>query len=124
MWTRQSFIKLDIEGAMTLVLYLFVQYPYLPPVDFLLFSFLSNLHPMFPVLSLSPSPSFLLLPRISPEHYRWTHLSIYFNWPAPRRSTDHSGLECASVFEFIDYLIVCVLVGKYSNFSPHPPLFP
>ena len=32
--------------------------------------------------------------------------------------------KVASVFEFIDCLIDCVSVGKYSHFSPHPPLFP
>ena len=31
------------------------------------------------------------------------------NWPAPRLSTDHSGLECASVFELVS---VCVLDCK------------
>ena len=41
-----------------------------------------------------------------------------------RSPTIHRGLECASVFEFSICLIVCLLVGKYYHFSPHPPLSP
>ena len=32
--------------------------------------------------------------------------------------------KVASAFEFIDYLIVCLCVGKYYHLSPHPPLSP
>ena len=29
------------------------------------------------------------------------YIGLHKYWPAPRLSTDHSGLECASVFELI-----------------------
>ena len=45
-------------------------------------------------------------------------IAIYY-WPIP--SSDPQGIRVASVFE----ISVCVFVlGKFSNYSPHPPLFP
>jgi len=48
-----------------------------------------------------------------------------------RSPDDPQRIRVASVFEldFVLYLldclsVLCLLVGKYSHFSPHPPLFP
>ena len=42
-----------------------------------------------------------------------------------RSPDDPQGIRVASVFElFVCLFVLCLIVGKYSHFSPHPPLFP
>merc|ERR1712115_712258 len=51
-------------------------------------------------------------------------VSSVINWPAP--PTIHRGLEWPHCLNCLSVcLSVCLFsVGKYSHFSPHPPLFP
>ena len=53
----------------------------------------------------------------------WEGDLLSFNWPAP--PDDPQGIRVASVFEISVCVFVCLIVlGKFSNYSPHPPLFP
>ena len=57
----------------------------------------------------------------------WEGDLLSFNWPAP--PDDPQGIRVASVFEISVCVFVCLFVclfvlGKFSNYSPHPPLFP
>ena len=82
----------------------------------------SHFSPHPPLFDLSPLLFSYYKPFLRQNiHTKKTHKIIIGPLPDdPQTTVD----KVASVFEFSDCLLDCLSVGKYSNFSPHPPLFP